>query len=82
MYITKADREVITKTLRVAVEELYQTPKNYEANDVILSPAQVSEEFPFITQHYLKRYGWLFLVNVLTNGTTRIAKANLAIREI
>ena len=58
MYITKADREVITKTLRVAVEELYQTPKNYEANDVILSPAQVSEEFPFITQHFLKRYGW------------------------
>lgn len=58
MYITKADREVITKTLRVAVEELYQTPKNYEANDVILTPAQVSEEFPFITKNFLSRYGW------------------------
>lgn len=58
MYITKEDREVIAKTIRAAVEDVYKTPKYYEANDVILSPAQVSEEFPFITQHFLKRYGW------------------------
>ena len=43
MYIKKEERELITKTLKVVVEELYQTPKNYEANDVILTPAQVSE---------------------------------------
>ena len=58
MYITKEEREVITKTLKVVVEDMYQTPKNNEANDVILTPAQVSEEFPFITQHFLKRNVW------------------------
>ena len=58
MYVKKEEREVITKTLRVVVEELYQTPKNYEVNDVILTPAQVSEEFPFITKNFLSRYGW------------------------
>lgn len=59
MYVTKEDREVIAKTIiRAVVEDVYKTPKYYEANDVILSPAQVSEEFPFITQHFLKRYGW------------------------
>ena len=58
MYVTKEEREVITKTLGVVVEELYQTPKNNEANDVILTPAQVSEEFPFITKNFLSRYGW------------------------
>ena len=58
MYVTKEDREVIAKTIRAVVEDVYKMPKYYEANDVILSPAQVSEEFPFITQHFLKRYGW------------------------
>ena len=58
MYITKEEREVITKTLKVVVEDMYQTPKNNEANDVILTPAQVSEEFPFITRNFLSRYGW------------------------
>ena len=59
MYVTKEDREVIAKTIRAAVDDVYKTPKYYEANDVILSPAQVSEEFPFITQHFLKRYVWV-----------------------
>jgi len=58
MYVTKEDREVIAKTIRAVVEDVYKTSRYYEANDVILSPAQVSEEFPFITQHFLKRYGW------------------------
>lgn len=58
MYVTKEDREVIAKTIRAVVEEVYKTPKYYKANDVILSPAQVSEEFPFLTQHFIKRYGW------------------------
>ena len=58
MYVTKEDREVIAKTIRAVVEDVYKTPKYYEANDVILSPAQVSEEFPFITKNFLSRYGW------------------------
>ena len=58
MYVTKEDREVIAKTIRAVVEDVYKTPRYYEANDVILSPAQVSEEFPFITQHFLKRNVW------------------------
>lgn len=52
MYVTKEDREVIAKTIRAVVEDVYKTPKYYEANDVILSPTRVSEEFPFITQPY------------------------------
>ena len=58
MYVTKEDREVIAKTIRAVVEDVYKTPRYYEANDVILSPTQVSEEFPFITQHFLKRNVW------------------------
>ena len=58
MYVTKAEREEIMKAVRAAMEDVYKTPKYYEVHDVILSPAQVSEEFPFITQHFLKRYGW------------------------
>lgn len=58
MDVTKEDREVIAKTIRAVVDDVYKTPKYYEANDVILSPTQVSEEFPFITQHFLKRYVW------------------------
>ncbi len=58
MYVTKAEREEVANTIRAAVEDVYKTPKYYEANDVILSPAQVSEEFPFITQHFLKRNVW------------------------
>lgn len=58
MYVTKAEREEIMKAVKAAMEDVYKTPKYYEANDVILSPVQVSEEFPFITQHFLKRYGW------------------------
>lgn len=38
MYVTKEDREVIAKTIRAVVEDVYKTPKYYEANDVILSP--------------------------------------------
>lgn len=59
MYVTKEDREVIAKTIWAAVDDVYKTPKYYGSNDVILSPAQVSEEFPFITQHFLKRYVWV-----------------------
>ena len=40
MYVTKEDREVIAKTIRAVVEDVYKTPKYYEANDVILSPSQ------------------------------------------
>ena len=58
MYVTKAESEEIAKTIRAVVEDVYKTPKYYEANDVILTPAQVSEEFPIITQHFLKRYVW------------------------
>lgn len=58
MYVTKSEREEVANTIRAAVEDVYKTPKYYEANDVILSPTQVSEVFPFITQHFLKRYGW------------------------
>lgn len=82
MYVTKEDREVIAKTIRAVVDDVYKTPKYYGANDVILSPAQVSEEFPFITQHFLKRYVGVFLVNVWTSGTTRLANANSAIHGI
>ena len=56
--VTKAEREEIMKAVKAAMEDVYKTPKYYEANDVILSPAQVSEEFPFLTQHFIKRYGW------------------------
>lgn len=58
MNLKKDEREEVMKSVRAAMEEIYKTPKYYETNDVILSPAQVSEEFPFITQHWLKRYGW------------------------
>ena len=58
MNVTKEEREEIMKSIRAAMEDVYKTLKYYEAHDVILSPAQVSEEFPFITQHFLKRYGW------------------------
>ena len=58
MNVTKEERKVIMRAVRAAMEDVYKTPKYYEANDVILSPAQVSEEFLFITQHFLKRYGW------------------------
>lgn len=58
MNLKKDEREEVMKSVRAAMEEIYKTPKYYETNDVILSPAQVSEEFPFITQHFLKRYGW------------------------
>lgn len=58
MNVTKEEREEIMKAVRAAMEDVYKTPKYYEAHDVILSPAQVSEEFPFITQHFLKRYFW------------------------
>ena len=43
MYVTKAEREEVANTIRAAVEDVYKTPKYYEANDVILSPTQVSE---------------------------------------
>lgn len=58
MNVTKKEREEIMRAVKAAMEDVYKTPKYYEAHDVILSPAQVSEEFPFITQHFLKRYGW------------------------
>ena len=58
MNVTKNEREEIMRAVKAAMEDVYKTPKYYEAHDVILSPAQVSEEFPFITQHFLKRYGW------------------------
>ena len=58
MNVTKAEREEIMKAVKAAMEDVYKTPKYYEANDVILSPAQVSEEFPCLTQHFIKRYGW------------------------
>ena len=58
MKVTNEESVEIMKAVRAAMEDVYKTPKYYEAHDVILSPAQVSEEFPFITQHFLKRYGW------------------------
>ena len=58
MKVTNEESVEIMKAVRAAIEDIYKTPKYYEAHDVILSPAQVSEEFPFITQHFLKRYGW------------------------
>lgn len=58
MKVTNEESVEIMNAVRAAIEDIYKTPKYYEAHDVILSPAQVSEEFPFITQHFLKRYGW------------------------
>jgi len=58
MNLKKDEREEVMKSVRAAMEEIYKTPKYYEANDVILSPAQVTEQFPFLSKDWVKRYGW------------------------
>ena len=58
MKVTNEESVEIMKAVRAAMDDVYKTPKYYEANDVILTPAQVSEEFPFITKNFLSRYGW------------------------
>ena len=52
MYVTKEDREIIAKTIRAVVEDVYKTPKYYEANDVILSPVNHRDRYIFHQHKY------------------------------